>query len=280
MSLFFKYFLILILILNVSCKGNKSEDVSLITEKEINLQMIDAYNEGLKLLESGDGLSASNKFNEAELLYPQSIWASRSSLMSAYSLYASMYFVDAIDELDRFFKVYPEHEREVYAYYLLAICYYDQIVDEKKDLGPLINAKKNFEIVLNEFPKSDFALDAELKLEAIKEILASKEMYTARYYFEKEKWIPAINRYKNILDNYQTTIFAEEALHRLVEIHYKIGLQSEAKKYAVLLGYNYQSSEWYEESYKIFNKQYKKRSLRKKNSLKKSTLEKLKSLIQ
>jgi len=280
MSLFFKYFLILILILNVSCKGNKSEDVSLITEKEINLQMIDAYNEGLKLLESGDGLSASNKFNEAELLYPQSIWASRSSLMSAYSLYASMYFVDAIDELDRFFKVYPEHEREVYAYYLLAICYYDQIVDEKKDLGPLVNAKTNFEIVLNKYPKSDFAMDAELKLEAIKEILASKEMYTARFYFEKEKWIPAINRYKNILENYETTIFAEEALHRLVEIHYKIGLESEAKKYAVLLGYNYQSSKWYEESYKIFNKNYKKKSLKKKNSLTKSTLEKLKSLIQ
>ena len=155
MSLFFKYFLILILILNVSCKGNKSEDVSLITEKEINLQMIDAYNEGLTLLESGDGLSASNKFNEAELLYPQSIWAPRSSLMSAYSLYTSMYFIDAIDELDRFFKVYPKHEREGYAYYLLAICYYDQIIDEKKDLGPLVNAKINFEIVLNKYPKSD-----------------------------------------------------------------------------------------------------------------------------
>jgi len=280
MSFFLKYFLVLLLILNISCKSNKPDDISVISEKEIDLQMIDAYKEGLLFLEKGDGLSASNKFNEAELLYPQSIWASRSSLMSAYSLYTSMYFMDAIDELERFFKIYPNHERESYAFYLLAICYYDQIVDEKKDLGPLINAKKNFEIVLNEFPKSDFALDAELKLEAIKEILASKEMYTARYYFEKEKWIPAINRYKNILENYQTTIFAEEALHRLVEIHYKIGLESEAKKYAVLLGYNYQSSEWYEESYKIFNKKYKKKSLRKKNSLKKSTLEKLKSLIQ
>ena len=123
-------------------------------------------------------------------------------------------------------------------------------------------------------------MDSELKLEAIEEILASKEMYTARYYFEREKWIPAINRYKNILENYETTIFAAEALHRLVEIHYKIGLEKEAKKYAILLGYNYQSSEWYEESYKIFNKKYKKKSLKKKNSLTKSTLEKLKSLIQ
>ena len=280
MSLIFKFFLIIFLLFNVSCKGNKSEDVNLISEKDIDLQMIDAYKEGLEFLEKGDGLTASNKFNEAELLYPQSIWASRSSLMSAYSLYSSMYFIDAIDELDRFFIVYPNHEREVYAYYLLAICYYDQIVDEKKDLAPLLKAKQNFEIVINDFPKSDFALDSELKLEAIEEILASKEMYTARYYFEREKWIPAINRYKNILENYETTIFAAEALHRLVEIHYKIGLKNEAKKYAILLGYNYQSSEWYEESYKIFNKKYKKKSLKKKNSLTKSTLEKLKSLIQ
>ncbi len=280
MSLIFKFFLIILLLFNVSCKGNKSEDINLITEKDIDLQMIDAYKEGLEFLEKGDGLSASNKFNEAELLYPQSIWASRSSLMSAYSLYSSMYFIDAIDELDRFFIVYPNHEREVYAYYLLAICYYDQIVDEKKDLAPLLKAKQNFEIVINRYPKSDFAMDSELKLEAIEEILASKEMYTARYYFEREKWIPAINRYKNILENYETTIFAAEALHRLVEIHYKIGLEKEAKKYAILLGYNYQSSEWYEESYKIFNKKYKKKSLKKKNSLTKSTLEKLKSLIQ
>ena len=280
MSLIFKFFLIILLLFNVSCKGNKSEDINLITEKDIDLQMIDAYKEGLEFLEKGDGLSASNKFNEAELLYPQSIWASRSSLMSAYSLYSSMYFIDAIDELDRFFIVYPNHEREVYAYYLLAICYYDQIVDEKKDLAPLLKAKQNFEIVINRYPKSDFAMDSELKLEAIEEILASKEMYTARYYFEREKWIPAINRYKNILENYETTIFAAEALHRLVEIHYKIGLEKEAKKYAILLGYNYQSSKWYEESYKIFNKKYKKKSLKKKNSLTKSTLEKLKSLIQ
>ena len=277
MSFFLKYFLILILILNVSCKSNKPEDLSVISEKEIDLQMIDSYKEGLEFLEKGDGLSASNKFNEAEMLYPQSIWASRSSLMSAYSLYTSMYFIDAIDELERFFKVYPNHEREAYAYYLLAICYYDQIIDEKKDLGPLVNAKINFEYIVNNYPKSDFALDAELKLEAIKEILASKEMYTARYYFEKEKWIPAINRYKNILENYETTIFAEEALHRLVEIHYKLGLESEAKKYAVLLGYNYQSSTWYEESYKIFNKNYKRKNIKK--TKKKSLVDRIKKLI-
>ena len=272
--------IIFLLLIFTSACNKKDQNISIIEEKELDLQMIDAYEAGLFELDRGDAISAANKFNEAELLFPQSKWAPRASLMSAYAYYSQNYYENAVYEIKRYFKTYPNHNRKDYAYYLLAICYYDQIIDEKKDLGPLVNAKINFELIINDYPKSDFALDAEIKLEAIKEILASKEMYTARYYFEKEKWIPAINRYKNILENYETTIFAEEALHRLVEIHYKLGLESEAKKYAVLLGYNYQSSTWYEESYRIFNKNYKKKSLRDKKSLKKSTLEKLKSLIQ
>ena len=279
MKLFIKFSLIILLILNVSCK-NKDTNKLVIAEEELDVQMIKAYKEGLELLNRGDGLGASKKFSDAELLYPQSIWAPRSSLMSAYSLYSSMYFVDAVYEAERFLKVYPKHEREVYAHYLLAISYYDQIIDEKKDLNPLIKAKENFEIVINKYPNSDFAFDAKLKLAAIQEILASKEMYTAKYYFEREKWIPAINRYKNVINKYQTTIYVEEALHRLVEIHYIIGLEEEAKKYAVLLGYNYKSSEWYEESYKVFNRDYEKISKRKKNKNKKTILEKLRSLIQ
>ncbi len=279
MKLFIKFSLIILLILNVSCK-NKDTNKLVIAEEELDVQMIQAYKEGLELLNRGDGLGASKKFSDAELLYPQSIWAPRSSLMSAYSLYSSMYFVDAVYEAERFLKVYPKHEREVYAHYLLAISYYDQIIDEKKDLNPLIKAKENFEIVINKYPNSDFAFDAKLKLAAIQEILASKEMYTAKYYFEREKWIPAINRYKNVINKYQTTIYVEEALHRLVEIHYIMGLEEEAKKYAVLLGYNYKSSEWYEESYKVFNRDYEKISIRKKNKNKKTILEKLRSLIQ
>ena len=279
MKLFTKFFLIILLFLNVSCK-NKDTNKLIIAEEELDVQMIKAYKEGLELLKKGDGLGASKKFNDAELLYPQSIWAPRSSLMSAYSLYSSMYFLDAVYEAERFLKVYPKHEREVYAHYLLAISYYDQIIDEKKDLNPLIKAKENFEIVINKYPNSDFAFDAKLKLAAIQEILASKEMYTAKYYFEREKWIPAINRYKNVINKYQTTIYVEEALHRLVEIHYIIGLEDEAKKYAVLLGYNYKSSDWYEESYKVFNRDYEKISVRKKKKNKKTILEKLRSLIQ
>ena len=255
MKNYLKYILIIFILVLSACKNEKKE-VAVIEETSIDLQMIQAYNEGLKNLELGDALVAAKKFNEAEILFPQSKWAPRASLMSAYSYYSQEYFANAIGELERFLETYQSHERVSYAYYLLGICYYDQIVDEKRELKVIEDAKKNFEIVIKDYPKSDFALDSEYKLELIEEILASKEMYLARYYIEREKWIPAINRYKKVLENYERTIFIEEALHRLVEIHYKLGLQDEAKKYASLLGYNYQSSIWYEESYALLNKDY------------------------
>ena len=279
MKNYLKYILIIFILVLTSCKNEKKE-VSVIEETSIDLQMIQAYNEGLKNLELGDAIVAAKKFNEAEILFPQSKWAPRASLMSAYSYYSQEYFANAIGELERFLETYPSHERVSYAYYLLGICYYDQIVDEKRDLKVIEDAKKNFEKVIKDYPKSDFALDSEYKLELIEEILASKEMYLARYYIEREKWIPAINRYKKILENYERTIFIEEALHRLVELHYKIGMIDESKKYASLLGYNYQSSKWYQESYKIFNKNYNKKIKVKKRKKKFITLEKIKSLLK
>ncbi len=279
MKNYLKYILIIFILFLTSCKNEKKE-VSVIEETSIDLQMIQAYNAGLKNLELGDALVAAKKFNEAEILFPQSKWAPRASLMSAYSYYSQEYFSNAIGELERFLETYPSHERVGYAYYLLGICYYDQIVDEKRDLKVIEDAKKNFEIVIKDYPKSDFAIDSEYKLELIEEILASKEMYLARYYIEREKWIPAINRYKKVLENYERTIFIEEALHRLVELHYKIGMIDESKKYASLLGYNYQSSKWYQESYKIFNKNYNKKIKVKKRKKKFITLEKIKSLLK
>ena len=280
MNYFLKFILVIFIILLSSCKNN-DEKISIIEERDLDLQMIDAYNEGLNLLDNNYPIRAAKKFNEAELLYPQSLWAPRSSLMSAYSYYYGSYYFDAIEELNRFIEIYPNHERIVYAYYLLGMCHYEQISDEKKDLGSIIDAQQNFKYVLKNYPDSDFALDSEFKLQLIKEILASKEMYLAKYYIDREKWIPAINRYKNILDKFETTIYVEEALHRLVEIHYKIGLIEESKKYAALLGYNYQSSKWYEESYKVFNKDYEKiLKKRKKQKNKVSTLEKIKSLLK
>ena len=242
--------------------------------------MIEAYNEGIQELESGDVRFAAKKFNEVELLYPQSVWAARSTLMAAYSYYSQLYFNDAIIELERFLDKYKNHPRRDYAYYLLAICHYNLIVDEKKDLGEIIKAEKYFKVITKEYPNTEFAVDAEFKLELIKEILASKEMYLARYYSDREKWIPAINRFKKIITIYDTTIYVEEALHRLVEINYKIGLEDEAKKYASLLGYNYQSSEWYEASYKIINKDYEKISKREDTIKQSSIIDRFKELFK
>ena len=273
----FSSFLIFFFTILLSCSTNETK-VDQIKNTSLDIQMIDSYNEGLKILNSnGDSINAAKKFNEAELLFPQSKWAPRSTLMAAYAYYRQDYYFDAISEIERYFKTYPNHNRKDYAYYLLALSYYDQIVDEKKDLEPLIQAKKNFEYLIENYPSTDYALDAEYKLEVIEEILASKEIYLARYYIDKEKWVPAINRFKKVVNEYETSIYVEEALHRLVEIHYKLGLVEEAKKYANVLGYNYQSGKWYEKSYKIFNKKYVKKSKIKKR--KNSIIDNIKSLI-
>ena len=272
--IFFIFFTYLI----ISGCGQKKVDVKPLEDTNIDSQMIKAYNEGLTALDNKDYMLAVKKFGEAEILYPQSIWAPRSALMTAYSYYVYERYFDTIFELERFLKTYPEHNRQNYAYYLLGLAYYEQIVDEKKDLEPIINSKKYFQIIINEYPGSEYAADAEFKLDLIKEILAAKEMYLGRYYIEKEKWIPAINRYKIILENYDDTIYVEEAIHRLVEIHYKVGLINESKKYANLLGYNYQSGEWYEKSYKIFNKNYEKPKIKTAKN-KKTIIQRLRSLI-
>ena len=259
-----KILLIILGVLLISC--SKEEKISVIGEEDIEAQMIEAFKEGYDELNKGDVIFAAKKFNEAELLYPQSDWAPKSALMAAYSWYSQSYYGDAIFEIERYLKTYPNHKNIDYAHFLLAMCYYETVVDEKRDLEPLLKAKKQFEFIMNNFPNTDFAMDSKFKLDLIYDKLAGKEMYIANHYLKKEKWIPAINRFKNVVENYSTTIYVEEALHRLVEIHYKIGLTQESKKYAKLLGYNYQSSEWYKESYKVFNKEYviKKKIVKKK----------------
>ena len=264
-----------------SCSIKKEENVSILQDQDLESQMIQLYNEAYNQFLDGDTIYAAKKFNEAELIFPQSEWAPIAALMTAYVYYSDDYYPDAINELERFLKVYPLHKNKDYAHYLLAMCFYENIVDEKRDLGPLLRSKKEFEILINDYPTSEFAIDAQFKLGLINDRLAGKEMYIGRHYLKSKKWIPAINRFKNILEKFETTIYVEEALHRLVEIHYKIGLVEESKKYAVLLGYNYQSSKWYEESYKVFNKDYEKiLKKRKKKKNKASTLEKIKSLLK
>ena len=272
----------IVIILFASCSKETSRK-SVIKEKSLELQVQEAYKEGMEALNDGDVLYAAKKFNEAEVLFPQAITAPQSALMAAYSYYTQDYYGDAIAELQRFLRVYPSHKDLGYVYYLLAICYYEQIVDEKKDLQSIINAKENFNIILKNYSNTEYAIDAEFKMDLIDDILAAKEMYLGRYYFDRKKWIPAINRFREIIDSYDTTIYAEEALHRLVEVHYTIGLIDEAEKYAQLLGYNYQSSKWYENSYSLFDKTYEKRKKERLKTYKKKSgglIKKFKALLE
>ena len=262
-----------------SCSKNKEVSENIIQTDSLQDEMVKAYNDGAEALKKGDVVFATKKFNEAEMLFPQSEWAPRAALMSAYAYWTSQYYSSASDELKRFIKIYPNNENLDYAYYLLAMCYYDSIEDEKKDLKPLLESKKNFQIVIKKFPSTDYSLDAEYKLLLIEDYLAAKELYIARHYMKKQKWIAAINRLKNIINDYSESIYVEESLHRLVEIHYIIGLENEAKKYAKTLGYNYKSSKWYEESYRIFNKDYKRISNIKQKNKKDTLTEKIKSFF-
>lgn len=272
------FIIVFLLLFLISC-GKEKQEISKITETNIQLQMIEAYQDGLEALEDGDVILASKKFNEAELLFPQSEWAPRSVLMSAYSFYSQDYYTDSIFELERFISTYPKNKNMAYAHFLLGMCYYEQIVDEKKDLGSVLKAKNKFNFIITEYPETDFAVDAKYKVDLINDILASKEMYVGRYYLQRKKWIPSINRFKKVIDEYQTTIYVEEALHRLVEVHYKIGLIDESQKYAKLLGYNYQSSEWYKKSYIIFNKNYEDSKKKIKKEKKNIIFKKLKNLF-
>ncbi len=278
MKIAYNFIFLLIIILTLSC-SKKEEKVTILKEKNLETQMIEVYNQALKEFERGDVIYAGKKFSEAELLYPQSIWAPRAVLMSAYGYFSQGYYKDAINDLERFLVKYKNHPQTDYAYYLLALCHYDQIVDEKKDFNEILKAKKYFEILIDKYPNTDYASDSKFKLEFIVEIMASKEMYLARYYVQREKWIPAINRFKKVVNDFDTTIYVEEALHRLVELHYKVGLIDEAEKYAKLLGYNYQSSKWYEASYKILNKNYLKKTKIVKDD-KETILKKFKKLFK
>ncbi len=278
----FKLLLTLIfLLLAWSCTGKK-DNISEIVEVDIEQQMTRAYNEGYLELQKGDVLLAAKKFNEAELLYPQSVWAAKSTLMAAYGYYTQNYYSDSIFELERFLITYPNSKDKVYAHFLLGMSFYEQIVDEKKDLKSILDAKKQFEFIINEYPDTEFSIDSKFKIDLINEILAGKEMYLARYYLNKAKWIPALNRFKTVINKYSTTIYVEEALHRLVEVNYKLGLIDESKKYANTLGYNYQSSDWYKNTYKVFNKNYRDgiKELQKDKKKKISLLKKFKGLFE
>ena len=274
----FKIVLIIFsLIFFYSC-SKKTENIKVIKETDQKIEMISAYEKGMDLFEIGDYFASSKKFLEAEILFPQSEWAPKSVLMASYSYYMQSYYSLAIENIKRYFKTYPNDKNKAYAHYLLAICYYETIEGEKKDLAPLLLSKKEFDFVIKNFPNTDYAYDAKFKIDLINDVLAAKEVYIGRHYIKKKKWIPALNRFKNVLKEYETTIHVEEAIHRLVEIYYKLGMEKESLKYASLLGYNYNSGEWYKETYKIFNRKYKI-SIPERKKEKSKILSRIKSLF-
>ncbi len=249
----FKIFIISIFL--ISCSKNNNKEIIYAPKQKIN--SYDLYKEAMQAFDENEFFYASKKFSEAELNFLNVDLAAKSSLMAAYSFYSINFYDEALENLNRFLKIYPSDKNIIYAHYLIAIIYFEQITDEAKDIEPLINAYNKVNFFLENFPKTDYAIDLKFKKELIENQLAAKEMYVAKYYISVQKWVPAINRLKIIVEKYYDTIFIEEALHRLIEIHYHIGLASEAKKYASILGYNYNSGEWFKQSYKILNKDYK-----------------------
>ena len=248
------FFLTLLLIFFfTSCSKDKPENTLSVEDNPYTI-----YEEALEAFNKNDFFFASKKFSEAELNFDDLQLAAKAATMSAYSLYVINFYAQSLDSIDRFLKVYPTDKNIIYIHYLKAIIYYEQMSDEKRDFNPLIKANKQIDFFLKKYPNSDYAIDLKFKKDLIRNQLAAKELFVAKFYISVQKWIPAINRLKIILDEYDDTVFIEEALHRLVEIHYHLGLEVEAKKYASILGYNYNSSEWFEKSYKILNRDYKK----------------------
>ena len=261
-----KGFLILFLsvLLLFSCSKKNSKISSTVEEENV---ILDTYTEAVEALKKGDAFYAGKKFREVETLSPQTEWAAKASLMASYADYSRNAYSNSVASLERHINMYPADENISYAHYLIAICFYEQILDEKKDLKPLLKAKEKFEFIIQNYPETDYATDGRFKIDLIIDQLAAKEMSIARYYIKTEKWIPALNRFKLVVEKYDKTVFVEEALHRLVEINYRLGLEKEAKEAAAILGYNYQSGEWYERSYKVFNKKYKPKKIKKEKRM-------------
>ena len=277
-----RIFVILFLILSFSSCLKKNNESVYEPKKQISAYKL--YNEGLDAFNKNDFFFASKKFSDAELNFEKVEFAAKSAIMSAYSLYGINFYDESLENLDRYLKIYPADKNVIYAHFLMATIYFEQINDEKKDIDPLIKAHNKVNFFLEKYPNTDYAIDLKFKKDLIENQLAAKEMYIAKYYVSIKKWVPAINRLKIIVKKYNKTVFIEEALHRLVEIYYHIGLEDEAKKYASILGYNYNSGEWFKQSYKIINKEYKIvdkiKPINKKNKEDKSFIKRIIKMIK
>ena len=248
--------LIVILFYSLVLLGCSKEEVS-VKPPDVN-ESYKIYEEGLNAMKRNEFFFAAKKFSEAEKILPQIDHAAKASTYVRFCYYSINFYDEAKFALENYLKKYPATKDVEYVSYLYALTHYEQILDEKRDLGPLIISKKIIEDYIKKYPNNEYSLDLKFKLDLIQNQLAAKEVYVAKYYIKTQKWIPAINRLKNVVNFYDETVYIEEALHRLVEIYYNLGLIDEAQKTAKTLGYNYNSSEWYENSYALLNKDYEK----------------------
>lgn len=271
-KLFINTLIIILISLSISCSPNikKTQEV----KKIIPLEVL--YADANKSFQNNDYTTAIKLYEKIEKDYSYTIWAPKALLMKSFIYYDTNNYVQSLTNLQKFKNRYPGNKDFVYAEYLIAICLFEQINFSSLSQENTELALKQFNKILNEYPNSIYAKDSLFKIDLINEQFASKEMYLARYYSKKEKWVPALLRLNNILIKYQNTVFIEEALHRLVEINYRIGNINSAKKYASILGYNYNNSDWYKKSYKIVEE----RNVNFEKSKNKTSLkDKLKQLI-
>lgn len=220
-------------------------------EEYVERPVEELYNEAMDLVEKSEYQRAAKAFEEVERQHPYSVWATKAQLMAGYVLYERNKYDDALIQIDRFIQLHPGNKDTAYAYYLKGLCYYEQITDVARDQKMTEQAMKALQEVVDRFPASTYAKDARLKVDLARDHLAGKEMNIGRYYEGKGQWLAALNRFKAVVDNYQTTTHVPEALHRMVEIYLTLGLEDEAKKTAAVLGHNFPGSDWYEDTYSL-----------------------------
>lgn len=227
--------------------SSTDDDIDKIAEKNEPVDVL--YDKAMETFNKKSYKNAIDEFEEVERQHPYSEWAARGQVMAAYSAYRAGQYEDAVVILDRFVKLHPTHSSAPYAYYLTALCYYTQISDVGRDQKMSEKARDALKDVVERFPDSDYARDAKIKLDLTEDHLAGKEMEIGRYYLKRNDYPAALNRFKYVIDNFQTTSHTPEALHRMVECYLRLGVVDQAKKYAAVLGYNYPGSDWYKYSY-------------------------------
>lgn len=255
-------FLLIAAVPLAGCASKNKEQPSAATEAEIAEDAAETaakqepveqmYNKAAALLDRGMYTEAARGFEDVDREYPYSQWATKAQMMSGYAYYKKLRYDDAILSLDRFIELHPSDENIAYAWYLKALCYYEQITDVRRDQQMTQLALENLRQVVSRFPDSKYARDASLKIDLTMDHLAGKEMEIGRYYLYRKKYQAAINRFQRVVNDYQTTTHVPEALHRLTEAYMALGITDEARKTAAVLGYNFPNSSWYKDSYKLF----------------------------